>query len=151
VEPIAATAGTTPIVVSIGGTRTLAPGNYSSVLIRDRGTLSLSTGKYTFTSLTASNDARIRVSAANGPVTVVATGAVSMGDRVGVTATGGLDYPLFLYGKQTVQLGHDGTYEMFASALQNINVQDRSDIIGCLQSNGSVTIGSDATLLQPDK
>jgi hypothetical protein len=87
--------------------------------------------------------------ATGGPVEIDVDGVVRFGDRTEFTAGSSEPFPAFLYTNSTATFGFDGLYEVFVSSQGNVVVRDRTSVIGALQSNPSVTVGHDASIMHP--
>ena len=151
IEWFAVSTTSTAVIVSWDSTVELPPGEYGAVQMRDRSTLRLTSGSYSFQSLNVGTDALLVFDATSGPVSVSVNEGAHFGDRVEVVSVGTERFPAFLYSNASIEFGHDGLYEVFASAQGSITVRDRTYVAGCLQSNASVWLGHDTALVEPGR
>jgi hypothetical protein len=143
------TAGTSNVTVALNTTTPLAPGAYGTVVVRSRGKLRLTgSGAYRFASLTFEPDSFLDVVANATNVSLAATGAITLGDRVKMSV-GGVSTPsmtpIFVYTNGArIDLGTD---VLVAGSLEapsgTIELRDRAVVTGCTGAR-NVTIGADA-------
>lgn len=86
---VAVSAGGPNITVVRNSTRTLAPGLYGTLTVRDGATLVLSAGSYAFDWVNVEKGAKVRAALAGGNLVVDVVHELALKDNVQMTVTGG--------------------------------------------------------------
>ena len=136
--------GTAPITIDHDQVGSLAPGAYGALWVKDRGRLSLSSGRYSFSSITLGNQARLIV---QGQLTIESQGNVSVADGVSLlsasSAPASGNFIDWYTNGQQVFIGQDVHWAgTLVAPLANVTVSDRTSVDGCLGGR-NVTLGHD--------
>jgi len=105
--------GKKDVTVGKGKTYTLKPGEYDDLKVGDSSALNLSSGHYTFNTITVSKNARLELDLSGGPILVDAVKYISLADSVQMeitSATGRPEDILFRLMGNNLTLGSGGVY-----------------------------------------
>jgi regulation of enolase protein 1 (concanavalin A-like superfamily) len=137
IPTITVTPGSQNVDVAINGLRTLDPGAYGTILVRDRATLRLNAGTFQFRSLSLGNDAHLVLNfAASQSITINVANDVVFLDRVIFEYANNPDFSkvkIYSGTTNTVKLGYDMRFAAFLSVPRaKIEISDRVNFQGAI-------------------
>ena len=144
---------------TVAGKAVSGAASYGALNLGGKNTLTLSTGNYYFTSITANTQVTLRLNLSGGPINIFVTGAVNLGDRFYVYASSdGTNYvamtsadktlasKVYMETHSTVTTNNLGQWFGTIYASDNINFGSSNTIIGSYYTAKALISGSSPTV-----
>lgn len=137
--------GQPDVTLAYQESRTLAPGNYNSLLTSSEATLTLQPGDYAFRgSFTTGFNTEIVVSSP-GTVRIYVRGEIIFGSQNIVNSAGGPRYTFF-FSRSHIQIGSDSSLNSYIYSRGDTQLSASSHVNGAITSRGNVTLISASSI-----
>jgi len=114
-------------------TLSLPPGDYGKLEVKERATLNLSAGNYTFERIDVKKDATLNLDVSGGPIVIRVEKNVDLHERVVMRSTGAASDILFAVAGNHVHLKKEGVYlGTFVVPGGHIDIGEDSTLTGAL-------------------